>query len=109
MLRHLVVDLLVLAFAVFAAWSDLAWARWVMGGYAAAMIALKIAALSSGIRFARPDDAPPEWANHLLYGATLGVLAFGGRDWVWVIVAWTILWGLMAYSARSVDRARKGV
>jgi hypothetical protein len=108
MLRHLVVDLLVLAFTVFAVWSGQRWAMWAVGVYAVVMIVLKGVALFSGIRFARPADAPPEWLNHVLYAATLVVMLFGGPAWYPVAGAWAVLWVVMAYSARTIDRASTG-
>ncbi len=107
MLRHVTVDLLVLAFTIWAVWSGQPWARWVVGGYTVLMVALKGVALASGMRFVRPSDAPPEWLNQVLYAATLSVLLFGGSAWYPVAGAWAILWAVMAYSARNIDRASK--
>jgi hypothetical protein len=102
--RHLLIDLLVLVLTVFAVWQDVAWARWVIGGYAVLMIVLKVIAMASRIRFAQPAGAPPEWVYHLLYGVTLVVLVSGGRAWWWTAGAWAAFWIVMTYSARRVDR-----
>ena len=68
------------------------------------MIVLKGVALVSGVRFARPADAPPEWMNHALYAATLAAMLMGGPAWYPVAGAWAVLWAVMAYSARAIDR-----
>lgn len=105
MLRHLVVDLLVLAFAAWAVWAGAGWARWVVGGYAVLMLAMKALAVTSGIQMKRPADAPPEWLHHAIYGATLVVLLVGGVPWYPVAALWAVLWALMWYMGRTVDRA----
>jgi hypothetical protein len=103
MLRHLVVDLLVLAFVVWAVWADVGWARWIIGGYAVLMTLMKLLAMRSGIQFARPADAPPAWAHHLIYGATLALLLSGG--WLIVAALWAVFWAVMALASRTTERA----
>ncbi len=94
-------DLVVTAFVAIATLGHVTWARWLVGGYTALMVLLKVIGASSGFvqqRIGGKEEAPP-WFYHLLYAANFGLCLFD--RWWWVAAGWAVIWVLSALAFRS--------
>lgn len=97
-LRHAAIDLVALGFAFYAVWSKAEWAFYVMAGYTALLLVMKLGAALAKTKLLRPADAPPDVLYHVLYGAM--VVAFLSGQWWGTAAAWAAIWGLSFVAAR---------
>ena len=99
-LRHAVVDLVALAFALFAVSfrAQAPWAKTVLLGYTALMLVLKLGALVAKVRPPRPADAPPDALYHVVFGAM--VVACAVAQWWGLAAAWVVIWALSFFAGR---------
>ena len=93
-------DLVVTAFVAIATLGNVTWARWLVGGYTALMVLLKVIGATSGFvqqRIGRKEEAP-SWFYHLLYAVNFALCLF--TRWWWVAAGWAVIWVLSALAFR---------
>ncbi|PIQ62582.1 MAG: hypothetical protein COV99_05575 [Bacteroidetes bacterium CG12_big_fil_rev_8_21_14_0_65_60_17] len=107
-IKHVILDLVILA--VLAAWTltGAVWMWWVIAIYTPLLVVLKVAALTMGVSTAvkaKGGDQAPDWFFHVVYGLSLVLMLVAGN--MYFAAAWALIWVLSAVgNARNRSSAR---
>lgn len=107
-LRHVIIDLIVLAVIFLATVLDVTAAWWAVAVYTPLMLLLKILAYAGGVgagAIRSAKEAPPDWLLHTIYGASVLLLLIDA--WYWAAGAWVAIWVLSELAERRAQAARR--
>jgi hypothetical protein len=106
-LKEVFVDIIVTLFIISSIFIETSWMQWVIIGYTALMLLVKIIVLvgDSSLQLIRKTatDAP-DWIPHLLYALNTGFLFYG--QWWATAIAWGLIWILSFIAQRKLNAMR---
>jgi hypothetical protein len=101
-IKDILVDLTVTAAILAAVVLDYQWLAYLVIGYTAFILAIKILVLMSEqlqAITAKSKSILPNWIYHLLYGMNVAALTI--FSWYITAAAWVVIWGVSAYSTQK--------
>ncbi len=107
-IKHVILDLVMLAVVAVWALVGIGWMWWVIAIYTPLLIVLKVAAFSMGVSTAvkaKGGDQAPDWFFHVVYALSVVLMLVAGN--MIFAAGWALIWILSAAGqARSRTLAR---
>jgi len=96
-IKHVILDLAILAVLALWALTGTEWMWWVIAIYTPILLVLKVAALSMGVSAAvkaKGGDQAPDWFFHVVYALSLVLMLVAGS--MYFVAGWALIWILSA-------------